>query len=607
MRVTSFSMGAGNSVFKEDYKDALQLLNVEEQRSIIESFRTYAGDKGKKVDRPSFTKLLTTLRIPAISSDRLFEVFDRKKTGFVDLEELICGLSVLQHGTFRDKCKMLFRIFNLDGDEGVSREELRAVLTGVIKSANNFMDANQGSDDIGVVVQKIVDKAFEECDISQTGTLLPAEFEYWVKKNPAVIESLFGWFLFDDEGQSTEDEQVDTHPPQQSLSLSDEDWQSEKDFICSIWPLPQQLWEFFGDKTVRSVAQEAVLCCPVVKYHHVQSSVTLSKDLYGDAEKVFKEIRDLVNDEHYKSACWLTGEILMSAGDSVSPFILQLWICRFSLMCYLGMYDSVAAELEGFGNLDQVNLFYEYWPDKFKLKAGSLVPFSLRMLHAQIPLMQVEPNPSKALDRVYLLKASTEKVCVSIKESPEKYGLKAPYFKEAEKLWKSRLLQVSLLAVQCFIALKDYDLAAQEIQTCCKVFETKQVELQMLLCRVYLMLGDLDLASQIVESQCHQHGQDILHQCFIPLFEGNTDEALSRAKVALKDNPDNPLAVNNLAVCLFHAHQPMEAVRTLEAFVTGHEPQKAMMDNLFLAYELESLDSNSRKQLLLSRTSTPKP
>ena len=79
MRETSFSMGAGNSVFKEDYKDALQLLNVEEQRSIIESFRTYAGDKGKKVDRPSFTKLLTTLRIPAISSDRLFEVFDRKK------------------------------------------------------------------------------------------------------------------------------------------------------------------------------------------------------------------------------------------------------------------------------------------------------------------------------------------------------------------------------------------------------------------------------------------------------------------------------------------------------------------------------------------------
>ena len=100
--------------------------------------------------------------------------------------------------------------------------------------------------------------------------LYSQEFEYWVKKNPAVIEPLFGWFLFDDEGQATEDEQVDTHPPQQSLSLSDEDWQSEKDFICSIWPLPQQLWEFFGDKAVSSVAQEAVLWCPVVKYHHVQ-------------------------------------------------------------------------------------------------------------------------------------------------------------------------------------------------------------------------------------------------------------------------------------------------------------------------------------------------
>ena len=96
------------------------------------------------------------------------------------------------------------------------------------------------------------------------------------------------------------------------------------------------------------------------------------------------------------------------------------------------MYDSIAAEFEGFGNLDKVDLFYEYWPDKFKLKTGtrnslptlsqlcalfssffplgSFVPFSMRILHAQIPLMQVEPNPLKALDRVYVLKLSTEKV-----------------------------------------------------------------------------------------------------------------------------------------------------------------------------------------------------
>ena len=117
------------------------------------------------------------------------------------------------------------------------------------------------------------------------------------------------------------------------------------------------------------------------------------------------------------------------------------------------------------------------------------------MLHAQIPLMQVEPNPSKALDRVYLLKASTEKVtflsivvykCTGLltkcsglckyQEKSREVWVESTLFQrllfahfvhhlcisykiltsaiEAEKLWKSRLLQVSLLAVQCFIALK---------------------------------------------------------------------------------------------------------------------------------------------------------
>ena len=63
--------------------------------------------------------------------------------------------------------------------------------------------------------------------------------------------------------------------------------------------------------------------------------------------------------------------------------------------------------------------------------------------------------------------------------------------------------------------------------------------------------------------------------------------------------------VNNYAVCLFHARQPQEAVKVLEEYVLEHSPHKAMMDNLFLAYELESLDSNIRKEQLISRAGKP--
>ena len=35
------------------------------------------------------------------------------QTGYIDLEEFVCGLAVVLHGSFQDKCQLLFRMFNL--------------------------------------------------------------------------------------------------------------------------------------------------------------------------------------------------------------------------------------------------------------------------------------------------------------------------------------------------------------------------------------------------------------------------------------------------------------------------------------------------------------
>ena len=31
----------------------------------------------------------------------------------------MCGLAILLHGSFSDKCQLLFKVFNIHGDEGV--------------------------------------------------------------------------------------------------------------------------------------------------------------------------------------------------------------------------------------------------------------------------------------------------------------------------------------------------------------------------------------------------------------------------------------------------------------------------------------------------------
>ena len=49
---------------------------------------------------------------------------------------------------------------------------------------------------------------------------------------------------------------------------------------------------------------------------------------------------------------------------------------------------------------------------------GSLVPFSLRLLHAQLPLWTADPSLSLAVDRVYSIKSTVSKVFTQISQIP---------------------------------------------------------------------------------------------------------------------------------------------------------------------------------------------
>ncbi len=92
----------------------------------------------------------------------------------------MCGLAIVLHGSFKDRCSLLFSVFNLGNDEGVSREELRTMLTAIMQSTNTILysvgdkdSAVMGSEDIQTTVDTMIETAFNNCDISRTGKLLP--------------------------------------------------------------------------------------------------------------------------------------------------------------------------------------------------------------------------------------------------------------------------------------------------------------------------------------------------------------------------------------------------------------------------------------------------
>ncbi len=96
----------------------------------------------------------------------------------------MCGLAIVLHGSFHDRCSLLFHVFNLAGDEGVSRAELTTMLTAILQSTDTILytvcesgGAVLGGEERSEAVRMMVEEAFSHCDITGTGKLLPVVSE----------------------------------------------------------------------------------------------------------------------------------------------------------------------------------------------------------------------------------------------------------------------------------------------------------------------------------------------------------------------------------------------------------------------------------------------
>ena len=88
--------------------------------------------------------------------------------------------------------------------------------------------------------------------------------------------------------------------------------------------------------------------------------------------------------------------------------MFRLWYCRILALARLRMYSTAQAELDRLGDLDRVDFAYESQPLLFPGKRGSMVPFELRVIYAQLPACQGDPATS--IDRIYDLIISCRKV-----------------------------------------------------------------------------------------------------------------------------------------------------------------------------------------------------
>ena len=277
------------------------------------------------------------------------------------------------------------------GDEGVSREELHSLLSAVVHSTSTILftiaeggyhktDINQPISDLNKAITRyilyymiinllysIVDAAFVNCDISRSGKLLPLEFEYWLKRNPKVLDLLLpsteelqeqkdlqgtlGPLLLVAMDSVNEQRPSSPQPdfnedilPNQVINTNDSNEEEEVDVSGTVEPPPSPENEDEDIITSKSLEDDAF-----VEDKTEKTSVSASEQTLQLARQLSKELQDSISSpgsDDFHSSGFQFEEQEMEEEDriEIDEAILSAWIPRPWVQNMLASGRKVAPE-----------------------------------------------------------------------------------------------------------------------------------------------------------------------------------------------------------------------------------------------------------------------
>ncbi|TWW71635.1 Trafficking protein particle complex subunit 12 [Takifugu flavidus] len=340
-------------------------------------------------------------------------------------------------------------------------------------------------------------------------------------------------------------------------------------------------------------------------------------------EQSFTGLKQLISSKNWRAAVDLTGRLLTAHGQgygkvgqptSHTTESLQLWFVRLALLTKLNLFQNAELEFEPFGQLDQPDLYYEFFPTVYPGRRGSMVPFSMRLLHAELP--QYLAKTQEALDRLHSLRSVCLAILDNLDNGMAEDGSMITLTQENKlaslNLWRSRLSRVMYSMANCLLLMKDYVLAVETYHSIIQYEPQQRVQVLSGIGRIFLQIGDIKTAEryfQDVEKACQMKGNEppdhmcvLMNRAFVYLCQNNYVEAHASFVEVLKIDPKNPVANNNAAVCLLYLGHLKESLGQLEGLVQ-QDPSlylhESVLFNLTTMYELESSRSTQKKQALL--------
>ncbi|XP_041970685.1 trafficking protein particle complex subunit 12 [Aricia agestis] len=333
-------------------------------------------------------------------------------------------------------------------------------------------------------------------------------------------------------------------------------------------------------------------------------------------------LRELLRTGYLRSAVNLTATLLSAAGQGAGRMhrptkhtarSLQLWLTRFAVLCRIKLYEPLMKEAEPFGDFSKPDMFYQFYPESHGDRSGSLVPFSLRLLVAELP--GHAGRPDQAMDRLYAVLHVIDTMIGNLKEGKTEDGsgsITEEDKTESLRLWGGRRTRVMHSIANCAIALKDYRLATRilcELRTGAASAAARR-SVSAALCRLQLLAGHTRAATTYLEeARVARHHicptpdvREYVDAGLIEVAHGRYQDAYNTFLKAADQEPTNIMVANNLAVCLLYMGRLKEAIAVLQKAIHS-DPERGLNEsllvNLCTLYELESSKTNEKKLNLL--------